>query len=174
MAYLSGGAEDGTCTDPNYPIRVPRILIEVYWDTVSWADKWDQAMNTTQPFVYAYGDRTGYGLHADFINGWESGVLQKAINGCNCDVYGGSPQCCSDAGIFTFVDGSGASCSIPSQIDETVEGTMDKLPGNNPVVEEGGVGKMLMEENPPEVISGNYVKKRVFHSRIVGGETVYF
>ena len=28
------------------------------------------------PFVLACGDATGYGLHADFLNGWDQTVLQ--------------------------------------------------------------------------------------------------
>lgn len=31
-------------------------------------------------FVFANGDTTGYGMHADFFNGWDIDVLQAAIN----------------------------------------------------------------------------------------------
>lgn len=56
---------------------------------------------------FANGDPTGYGYHAgqdifihlaltgtkcqcpiDFINGWDQGVLQKAVDNCHCNIYG--------------------------------------------------------------------------------------
>lgn len=36
-------------------------------------------------YSYSNGDPTGFGYHADFFNGWKSGVLQNAVDGCNCN-----------------------------------------------------------------------------------------
>lgn len=47
---------------------------------------------------YSYGDRTGYGYHADFFNGWDAGVLQRAVDQCHCNPYG-DPTCCAQAGF---------------------------------------------------------------------------
>ncbi|KAG6826748.1 hypothetical protein H0H93_016238, partial [Arthromyces matolae] len=88
VAFLSGGPDSGTCKDPNFPVTLPRIFMEVYWDTVSFDSMRSEAMNSTQPFVFAYGDATGYGYHADFLMGWDKGVLQKAVDNCHCNPYG--------------------------------------------------------------------------------------
>lgn len=64
------------------------------------------------------------------MNGWEDGVLQKAISGCNCNPYG-DPSCCVDAGIFTF--NQTRQCFISNTVDEPVLGNLSTLPGANPV-----------------------------------------
>lgn len=64
---------------------------------------------------FADGDPYGTGFHADFINGWQSGVLQKAVDNCHCNPYGDF-TCCSDAGIFTKSDTT--TCTKSSQVDE--------------------------------------------------------
>ncbi len=64
---------------------------------------------------FSNGDPTGYGYHADFFNGWESGVLQKAINECHCNPYG-DPSCCVAAGTFTI--DQDARCFVSNTIDE--------------------------------------------------------
>ncbi|KAJ3838042.1 hypothetical protein F5878DRAFT_620612 [Lentinula raphanica] len=130
VAFLSTGPDNGTCDDPQYPITLPRIFMEVYWITQDFDNQRDQALTPSQPFVFANGDPTGYGYHADFMNGWEDGVLQKAISGCNCNPYG-DPTCCVDAGIFSFNQTS--QCYISETVDELVLGNLSTLPGANPV-----------------------------------------
>jgi hypothetical protein len=61
VAFLSGGPDSGECKDPKFPVRLPRIFLEVYWGTDEWYKKRNQAMNPDQPFVFANGDPTGYG-----------------------------------------------------------------------------------------------------------------
>ncbi|KAJ3789395.1 hypothetical protein GGU10DRAFT_425661 [Lentinula aff. detonsa] len=130
VAFLSTGPDNGTCDDPQFPVTLPRIFMEVYWITQDFDDQRDQALTPSQPFVFANGDPTGYGYHADFVNGWEDGVLQKAISGCTCNPYG-DPTCCVDAGIFSF--NQTKQCYISDTIDEPVLGNLSTLPGANPV-----------------------------------------
>ncbi|KAJ3809253.1 hypothetical protein F5876DRAFT_44268 [Lentinula aff. lateritia] len=133
VAFLSTGPDNGTCDDPRYPVTLPRIFMEastVYWICQDFEDQRDQALTPSQPFVFANGDPTGYGYHADFVNGWEDGVLQKAISGCSCNPYG-DPSCCVDAGIFTF--NQTQQCFISNTVDEPVLGNLSTLPGANPV-----------------------------------------
>ncbi|KAJ3986052.1 hypothetical protein F5890DRAFT_1506543 [Lentinula detonsa] len=130
VAFLSTGPDNGTCDDPQFPVTLPRIFMEVYWITQDFDDQRDQALTPSQPFVFANGDPTGYGYHADFVNGWEDGVLQKAILGCTCNPYG-DPTCCVDAGIFSF--NQTKQCYISDTIDEPVLGNLSTLPGANPV-----------------------------------------
>jgi hypothetical protein len=150
VAFLSTGPDSGTCEDPNFPVTLPRIFIEMYWASNDFDGVRSQAMNTSQPFVFSQGDPTGYGYHADFINGWDAGVLQNAVNNCNCDIYG-DPTCCGDAHIFTL--DSSQECHITKSVDEVVEGTISQLPGNNPV--RAGAMKVPMLTDPvtPPILS---------------------
>lgn len=70
----------------------------------------------------------------DFINGWDRGVLQKAVDNCHCNAYGDvsrssstcpsrflwciltKPTCCVEQGIFHM--NQGQNCRITKSIDE--------------------------------------------------------
>ncbi|KAF5341411.1 hypothetical protein D9758_012271 [Tetrapyrgos nigripes] len=188
VAFRSGGPDVGDCKDPNFPVTLPRVFIEVYWNTEMDAHR-SEAMNTTQPYVFAHGDRTGYGYHADFLNGWKEGVLQNVVDKCHCNPYGDA-QCCADQGIFTLKkDGT---CRITDSVDEqstplfsqliavpdlyvfltsldtststspsssipAALGTLPKLPGNNPVQEEGRDAVAYKDNVTPAILSPVYV-----------------
>ncbi|TEB23212.1 hypothetical protein FA13DRAFT_1640227 [Coprinellus micaceus] len=130
VAFPSGGPDSGTCNDPKFPVTVPRIFLEVYWNTPDFDTARPKAMNPSQPFVFANGDPTGYGYHADFVNGWDRGVLQRAVDNCHCNPYG-DPGCCVDQGLFTM--NKGRTCRITKSVDEQTTGTLPSLPGNNPI-----------------------------------------
>jgi hypothetical protein len=137
VAFPSNGADSGTCNDPNYPNTIPRIFMEVYWDTGYWYDRISQAKNPNQPFVFAQGDTTGYGYHGDFMMGWDKGVLERAIakDGCTCDIYGGM-DCCVQKGVFGRHNDH---CRITPTFQEQTTGTLPKLPGNNPITGQGAI-----------------------------------
>ncbi|CAK5271093.1 unnamed protein product [Mycena citricolor] len=130
VAFLSTGPDNGTCSDPGFPVTLPRIFMEVYWISQVFEGQRKQAMTPSQPFVFAHGDPTGYGYHADFFNGWQPNVLQNALDRCNCNPYG-DPTCCVSAGIFGL--NQSAQCYITNSVDEPTLGTLDTLPGNNPI-----------------------------------------
>ncbi|KAF8889009.1 hypothetical protein BD779DRAFT_1623261 [Infundibulicybe gibba] len=130
VAFLSTGPDNGTCSDPQYPVTLPRIFMEVYWNTQTFDAARGDAMDTHQPFVFSNGDPTGYGYHADFVNGWDAGVLQGAVDKCTCNPYG-DPTCCAAQNLFTM--NSTSHCYITPTFDEPVTGTLSALPGNNPV-----------------------------------------
>ncbi|PBK67676.1 hypothetical protein ARMSODRAFT_958669 [Armillaria solidipes] len=154
VAFLSGGPDSGTCEDPNFPVRLPRIFLEVYWASGDFDQYRDQAKNSTQPFVYSFGDPTGYGYHADFINGWDDGALQKAVDNCHCDEYG-SPTCCAAQGIFTYQEGK--QCYITDIVDEKTSGLLTKLPGNNPVQPAGIQATVYSDDDVPGFLEPVYV-----------------
>lgn len=52
VAYRSGGPDSGECTDPKFPVSIPRIFMEIYWDTGAFDRYRSQAKNPNQPFVY--------------------------------------------------------------------------------------------------------------------------
>ncbi|THC89558.1 hypothetical protein EYZ11_010992 [Aspergillus tanneri] len=78
---------DGTCPE-GYETRVVSLFYETIWNTNAFKDK-------KGSFVISNGDPTGYGYHADFIHGWESGILEQAVERCtnpsgqvtDCDVF---------------------------------------------------------------------------------------
>ncbi|KAJ7452125.1 hypothetical protein B0H11DRAFT_2074419 [Mycena galericulata] len=149
VAFLSTGPDNGTCTDPDFPVTLPRIFMEVYWISQVFEDQRNFAMTPSQPFVRAQ-DPTGYGYHADFFNGWDSGVLQKALNGCSCNPYGDA-TCCVDQGIFGMNQSS--TCYITNSVDEQTLGTLATLPGNNPIQ---GYQEYIDPVTPP-ILSPVYV-----------------
>jgi hypothetical protein len=85
---------DGKCPE-GFPIRFPTLLYETIWDTQEFA-------GVNGEFLLSNGDTTGFGNHADFINGWNVDVLQSAIKRCtnrsgkieDCDVFHLQPQTC--------------------------------------------------------------------------------
>ncbi|KAJ8461929.1 hypothetical protein ONZ45_g18114 [Pleurotus djamor] len=150
VAYQANGPDSGGCKDPKFPVVLPRIFNEIYWSTNAFDNVRSQAKNPSQPFVFSNGDPTGYGYHGDFFNGWDSGVLQKAVDGCNCNIYG-DPTCCGQKGIFTLTKDK--KCFITPTVDEPVLGTLPKLPGNNPVQPAGKRATAFPDNTNPPILS---------------------
>lgn len=51
VAFRSGGPDSGECLDPNFPVNIPRVFMEIYWNTGEFDKYRDQAKNPKQPFV---------------------------------------------------------------------------------------------------------------------------
>lgn len=126
MSYPMGDHPDsGYCPD-THPHVMPHIFIE-FWFDISMFDGMYSASDT--PWVLAPGDPTGYGFHADFINGWEVGVLGNAMLNCDIGESGAPLSDCFDV----YTDDERNACSIPAVVDEVITGWMDQLPGCNPI-----------------------------------------
>ncbi|KAL4994590.1 hypothetical protein BDV10DRAFT_149365 [Aspergillus recurvatus] len=65
---------DGTCPE-GFETRVVSLFFETIWDTYAFKDR-------DGYFALSTGDPTGFGYHADFMHGWESGVLEEAVKTC--------------------------------------------------------------------------------------------
>ncbi|KAJ8072121.1 hypothetical protein PM082_015679 [Marasmius tenuissimus] len=152
VAFPSGGPDSGKCEDPKFPVTLPRVFMEMYWSTPDFKDSWGDAMDGEQPFVFANGDPTGYGYHGDFFNGWDKGVLQKAVDTCYCDPNG-SLDCCAQQGVFTL--NKDKKCRITKEVDETTTGTLPKLPGTNPVTKEASFAPA--DTTQPQILEPVYV-----------------
>lgn len=66
----------------SHPVRLPAILLE-YTHLVS------QVMPNVPlagNLVWANGDSTGYGIHGDFVDGWNTALLQQALNSKGCAI----------------------------------------------------------------------------------------
>ncbi|KAI1533822.1 WSC domain containing protein [Pyrenophora tritici-repentis] len=136
MAYPNGNAGIGieNCPTTHRAARFPTLFIEYWWDVSSFKFGPNEA-----PWVLSNGDPTGYGFHADFMNGWATGVLEKAISendGCKCGCGCGQEQmeqCFGSANVNKDDNKDWASCSAASPRDNDATSVLDALPGCNPL-----------------------------------------
>lgn len=86
MSYTTRGVRDGACP-LSHPIRVPTLQMEY-----TYQPNLILGNNATLKgkLMWANGDTTGYGVHGDFINGWETKVLADIINDPYCGRSGGA------------------------------------------------------------------------------------
>ena len=105
-------------------IHTPHLFYEFYWNTPKFQGRWEEGKGT-QPFVLSNGDSTGYSLHADFLAGWDTKLLQHIIDTCDAGTKG-MDQC---QGLFYGVNNE--ECSIDSPVPEKVSGLLSALPGKN-------------------------------------------
>lgn len=134
MAYpTNGGVGLENCPTTHRAARFPTIFIEFWYDISSFKGQYSASSN---PWVLSNGDPTGYGFHADFLNGWEKGVLGKATaesGGCYCGCGCGNDQmkqCFGSANVNDEGDADFKQCAASTSDAET---KVEKLPGCNPI-----------------------------------------
>ncbi|KAG8805605.1 hypothetical protein FRC17_005437, partial [Serendipita sp. 399] len=127
VAYPDG-MDNGKCP-PTHPVRLVTIFFEVIWDINEFKDQWWKGPNQ-HPFVLSMGDPTGYGFHADFLNGWDRVALQRALDNCNQE-SGRIEDCPGFIDLLT--DDQMKDCVNPSRVNEVTNGWLNTLPGCNPV-----------------------------------------
>ncbi|CAG8025670.1 unnamed protein product [Penicillium nalgiovense] len=115
---------DGTCPE-GFETRLVSLFYETIWDTYAFKD-YDGY------FALANGDPTGFGYHGDFMQAWDSGVLQEAIDTCTSE--SGVIDECKVFDIQTENEQRQCQFPIPSEIkDENCEMHHGGLPGGMPV-----------------------------------------
>jgi hypothetical protein len=134
MAWpTNGGVGIENCPTTHRAARFPTIFIEFWYDVSSFDGQYSSNSN---PWVLSNGDPTGYGMHADFLNGWEKGVLGKATaesGGCNCGCGCGQDemkQCFGAENVNDDSDSDWKQCAASTSEAET---KLEKLPGCNPI-----------------------------------------
>jgi hypothetical protein len=124
MAYPDG-IDNGQCPY-THPVHVVSIFYEVYFSVAPFNSR-----NDGGRFVLANGDPTGYGLHGDFLNGWDRSVLSRAVAECTAD--SGVIEDCSvfeNEGRFNSDDDmNNCSAPPPQPNDVILNKTMQYLPG---------------------------------------------
>merc|ERR1712000_654303 len=64
MSYPIGNYDNGPCPS-SHPVRLISIFYEVIYSVDGFDNRWWD--ENQHPFVFAQGDRTGFGFHGDFI-----------------------------------------------------------------------------------------------------------
>ncbi|KAK8035195.1 hypothetical protein PG993_010190 [Apiospora rasikravindrae] len=112
-------------TRPAAPLRAAgraRILFEVVWDTRQFNNKADWPADGSQPFVWSFGDGTGFGNHADYVFGWKDDALQRLMDAA-CVVN------CPTAHAKTQSTAAMNKCAKEKTVTEDIDGWLTSLPG---------------------------------------------
>ncbi|KAL2147653.1 hypothetical protein VTI28DRAFT_8107 [Corynascus sepedonium] len=126
VAYPSSGTfESGGPCPSTHPVKIPQLFYEVIWDTRQFNDRSLWPEDGSQPFVWSYGDYTGYGTHGDYVFGWKGDSLQRAMDD-NCDVY------CPTLKSQSISQAN--QCKVNRVVNEEIDGWLASLPGGVEVV----------------------------------------
>ncbi|KAF2830080.1 hypothetical protein CC86DRAFT_180357 [Ophiobolus disseminans] len=138
MAYPNGYNSVGieNCPTTHRAARFPTIFVEFWYDISSFDGQYSA---DSTPWVVSNGDPTGFGFHADFLNGWEKGVLEKATQekgGCNCGCGCGQTemeQCFGAENVNKDSDSAFQQCKVTAANSNEASPLLDILPGCNPL-----------------------------------------
>lgn len=119
--------QDGVCPK-THPIYLPILFYETIWQTNAFK-------GVPGRFVFANGDPTGYGYHADFIAAWDDGVQEQIRDNPQCtgiNTNGEVDSCPVFQGkIQTQQEAASCKLTLPDSIaGEQTDGFLDELPGS--------------------------------------------
>jgi hypothetical protein len=106
-----GFVTHGPCP-ASHPVRMPHVALETMWDTRPFNDKSLWPTDGSQPFVWSYQDKQGFGTHADYLFGWKGDALQRAMdstsllsNGLKTQTVAQSNKCKINPSVREDIDG---------------------------------------------------------------------
>ena len=112
------GFEKGDPCPASHPVKIPQVVLETRWDTRLYSDSRGFA-NGKQPFVWSFGDSTGYGHHGDYLFGWKGDSLQRAFSDCS------TPNCQLPRQEIYEAN----RCVLEPSVREEVDAYVGRLPG---------------------------------------------
>jgi len=170
---------NGDCP-ATHPVRIPGLFYEVLYSV----DKFPHGQGV-QPFVWACGDPTGYGLHGDFLNGWDTNIMQQALGDVSCfannTANGNNVKNCKTFAPYVKDDNGDQSCQLANPVmnfeDLGINHKISHLPGCNPddkgpgdivpcmgswpvEVKTPNMWRVLIQDKP----SGKYVSARTYQT----------
>ncbi|TPX19010.1 uncharacterized protein E0L32_011327 [Thyridium curvatum] len=123
VSYPAGGTFERNSPCPaTHPVKIPQLFYETVWDTRPFNNRADWPEDGSQPFVWSFGDPTGFGTHADYVFGWKGDALQKAMDS-NCvscpqlksqTIQQGN-QCVKERIVKEDIDGWETAASVPTR-----------------------------------------------------------
>ncbi|KAN0112478.1 protein of unknown function (DUF1996) domain containing protein [Hyaloscypha variabilis] len=117
----------GSACPSSHPVSIPQVFYETYWDTTPFNDKSLWPADGSQPFVWSFGDKTGYGNHADYVFGWKGDALQRAMDaGCSSDLFSDDVKCTT---LKTQTITQANTCTKKTTVPDTLDGWVTTLPG---------------------------------------------
>lgn len=114
MSYPETGTFESAGPCPaSHPVRTSQLMYEVIWDTKPFNNKADWPADGSQPFVWSFGDATGYANHGDYVFGWKNDALQKILDtSCYASSCGGKQQSIAQMN----------KCALKAQVSEEIDG----------------------------------------------------
>ncbi|WVQ63031.1 uncharacterized protein L199_001182 [Kwoniella botswanensis] len=157
VAYPEDGTNGYTC-----PSAFPKKFITLQFETVfaTYKFPFNGAGNIT--WVMSNGDTSGYGIHADFMNGWKPDVLQGVLDDCrymNATAQVSAPDDpgnCPHLNKTLSLDAA-YSCKFQSQIVDEDVGELNPikyLPGCNGIWS----GNTSKPACPSDHVEGGYLE----------------
>ncbi|PWY69459.1 WSC domain protein [Aspergillus eucalypticola CBS 122712] len=124
MAYPDiGDYNKGVCPK-SHPVAIYSIFLEFFFNTAPHPDY--------KNWIYATGDKTGYGLHGDFMYGWTDQVaLQQAIDTCTGPQGLTDPDCSITRNQTRDLAPMPQPLDVPAPKDNIGQhGPVNRLPGH--------------------------------------------
>lgn len=133
MSFNAGGGSRGGPCPWSHPFKIPSVMLEFTWMT----NQYKPGEKLKGNLVWANGDMTGYGIHGDFINGWDRATLQKAMSTKGC-IDTGAANAADTCSVFkeSYDIPKAKNCTPDVGVVKEPEGnkdllTLDSLPGCN-------------------------------------------
>ena len=127
---IKGGFQEAGPCPASHPVRMPQVAYETMWDTSVFKDMWPK--DGSQPFVWSFSDKQGYGTHADYLFGWKGDSLQRVMDSSCMFHRCGSPG--TQGVLKTQTVAEMNKCAVKPTVNEETDGWLTELPGQGEMV----------------------------------------